>query len=161
MNGTAVSVTNTKRTPILVADDDPDDHQMVKKAVDLCAMAVDVHFVSDGQAVIDYLRRTGEYAERSLESTPRPALLLLDLNMPRKNGKKVLEEIRQDRNLCHIPIIILTTSCDDADVMTSYASGANSFITKPITFEGLMRMMQSLQRFWLETAQLPFGKEQD
>ncbi|GAB4455747.1 MAG: response regulator [Armatimonadaceae bacterium] len=148
-----------KAIPVLVADDDRDDRQLIRSALSRCEIMPDLHFVSDGQAALDFLRRSGAFAGLPDDVVPRPALVLLDLNMPRKDGRKVLEEIKHDPELCKIPVIIFTTSEDDADVVGAYAHGANSFITKPITFEGLVSVMREIQHFWFDTAKLPYGRE--
>lgn len=139
--------------PILVADDDEEDRMLARRALDAARLANDVRFVSDGEELMDYLRRRGRYAGPG--SAPRPGLLLLDLQMPRKDGFACLREIRLDPELRRIPVVVLTTSRAEADVYRSYDLGVNSFISKPITFAGLVDAMQVLGRYWLQIVELP------
>lgn len=142
---------------ILMADDDPDDCLLAREALAESRLANHLHFVSDGEELMDYMYQRGKYAEPG--SAPRPGLILLDLNMPRKDGREALKEIKADSNLCHIPIIVLTTSKADEDIYRSYAQGANSFITKPVTFASLVQVMRTLEKYWFEIVELPSGKE--
>jgi CheY-like chemotaxis protein len=102
---------------------------------------------------LDYLRRLGPYAGEGL--APRPGLILLDLNMPRKDGREALAEIKHDPVLRHIPVVVLTTSRAEQDILTTYDLGVNSFISKPVTFDGLVEVMRGLNRYWSEIAELP------
>jgi CheY-like chemotaxis protein len=138
---------------ILMADDDPDDCVLVKDAFAESRLANDLRFVADGEELMDYLRHKGKH--KSAKSSPRPGLLLLDLNMPRKDGREALREIKSDPELRSIPVVILTTSAEEEDILRSYDTGANSFITKPVTFQGLVEVMKSLGRYWLEIVDLP------
>ena len=138
---------------ILVADDDADDRMLARRALGAARLANDVRFVSDGEELMDYLGRRGRYADPAL--APRPGLLLLDLNMPRKDGFACLREIRLDPELRRIPVVVLTTSRAEEDVYRSYDLGVNSFISKPITFAGLVEAMQVLGRYWLQIVELP------
>jgi CheY-like chemotaxis protein len=142
---------------ILMADDDEDDRELTRDALQDSRLAEEMRFVVDGQDLIDYLRREGRYADSSSAHTPRPGIILLDLNMPRKDGREALAEIKSDESLKEIPIVVLTTSNDEIDVKHTYALGANSFITKPVTHTGLIDVMQSLTRYWLEVVELPDG----
>lgn len=110
-------------------------------------------FVEDGEQALAYLRHEGKYEDP--ESSPRPAFVLLDLNMPRVDGRQVLAEMKRDATLRAIPVVILTTSNADWDVARSYSSGASSFITKPVTFEGLVNVARSLNEYWFDTVRLP------
>ena len=139
--------------PILMADDDADDRLMAKDAMEECRVANDLHFVEDGEELMDYLHRRGMYEDA--RSSPRPGLILLDLNMPRKNGREALKEIKNDPNLRGIPVVILTTSQAEEDIARSYDMGANSYITKPVTFDGLVDVMKSLKRYWFEIVAVP------
>ena len=138
---------------ILMADDDPDDRMLTRDAFAECGVANDLFFVEDGEDLMDYLRRRNRYNEP--HKAPRPGLILLDLNMPRKNGREALKEIKNDPDLCRIPVVVLTTSQAEEDVVRSYQLGANSFITKPVTFDGLVDVMQSLKHYWLQTVAMP------
>lgn len=138
---------------ILMADDDPDDCLLVRDAFRESRLANDLRFVENGEELMEYLTRRGKYAEAS--TAPRPGLILLDLNMPRKDGREVLEEIKVDPHLRSIPIVVLTTSREEEDIFRSYDLGANSYITKPVTFEGLVQVMKTLGKYWLEMVELP------
>ncbi|MEX0745449.1 MAG: response regulator [Phycisphaeraceae bacterium] len=138
---------------ILVADDDSEDRLMIQRAFQKSQLVEALRFVEDGQALMDYLRRQGPYA--SPTDAPRPGLILLDLNMPRKDGREALEEIKTDPDLRSIPVVVLTTSRDEEDVLRSYQLGVNSYVTKPVSFDGLVEAMQTLGRYWLKIVELP------
>lgn len=137
---------------ILMADDDEDDRLLTRDALVESRVANDLRFVEDGEALMDYLQRRGPYADPA--SSPRPGLILLDLNMPRKDGREALREIKADPELRRIPVVILTTSKAEEDVYRSYDVGANSYITKPVTFEGLIELMKTLGRYWVEFVEI-------
>ena len=143
-------------TIILIADDDEDDRLLAEEALRESRLANELRFVQDGEELMDYLLQRGEYAEEG--AAPRPGLILLDLNMPRKDGREALEEIKSHDQLRHIPVVILTTSRAEEDVFQSYDLGVNSFITKPVSFEGLVEVMMLLGRYWFETVELPPGQ---
>ncbi|KJH69990.1 chemotaxis protein CheY [Aliterella atlantica CENA595] len=136
-----------------MADDDEDDCMLAQEALMESRLANDLHFVRDGEQLMDYLYRRGEYADRDV--APRPGLILLDLNMPKKDGREALKQIKADPELRQIPIVILTTSQAEADIHRSYDLGANSFITKPVTFSGLVEVMRTIGRYWFEIVELP------
>jgi len=138
---------------ILMADDDQDDCLLVKEAFAENRLLNTLHFVEDGEALMDYLYHRGKFGEADL--WPRPALILLDLNMPRKDGREALREIRADPTLRTIPVIVLTTSKEEKEVYRSYDLGANSFITKPVTFEGLVEIVKMLDKYWFDMVRLP------
>ncbi|MCK5083462.1 MAG: response regulator [Candidatus Omnitrophica bacterium] len=138
---------------ILMADDDEDDRLMAKEALDEARLINKMDFVEDGEYLMDYLYRRGKYEE--LKDTPLPGLILLDLNMPRKDGREALKEIKADRKLQLIPIVVLTTSKAEEDVLRTYDLGVNSFITKPVTFEGLVEIMKNLAKYWFDIVTLP------
>ena len=140
-------------TTLLLADDDPDDRLLVEDALEEVRWTADLHAVEDGQDLMDYLRRRGDYADA--EAWPIPNLILLDIKMPRKNGHEALREIREDPRLRHIPVVILTTSRAEEDVARSYALGVNSFITKPSSFASLVDVMNNLRRYWFEVVTPP------
>lgn len=146
-----------KTVTILMADDDEDDRLMTKDALEESRLHNELRFVEDGEKLMDYLRRQGEYADA--EKAPRPGLILLDLNMPRKDGREALKEIKADPELRRIPIIVLTTSKAEEDILRTYDLGVNSFITKPVSFQGLVEVMKSLALYWLEIVELPLEKE--
>jgi CheY-like chemotaxis protein len=143
---------------ILLADDDEDDREMTRDALAHAHLSNEVRFVQDGEELLDYLRHRGRYAGD--EDAPRPGVILLDLNMPKKDGREALAEIKADSDLRSIPVIVLTTSKDEADVFSSYDLGVNSFITKPVTFAGLVDVMRTWQRYWFELVELP-GNQSD
>ncbi len=145
--------TTGKPITILMADDDQDDCLLVRDAFIQSRLANDLHFVANGEDLMDYLHRRGAYADR--EQYPRPGVILLDLNMPRKDGREALHEIKSDPDLRSIPVVVLTTSKAEEDIVRSYNTGANSFITKPVTFEGLVDLIKSLGEYWFEIVELP------
>jgi CheY-like chemotaxis protein len=142
-----------KAVVLLVADDDADDRQMTKEALEESYLLNDLHFVEDGEQLMDYLKRRGKFTDPT--DSPRPGMILLDLNMPRKDGREALEEIKTDPELRSIPVIILTTSKAEADILKSYELGVNCFITKPVTFAGLIEVTRTLGQYWFEIVQLP------
>jgi CheY-like chemotaxis protein len=146
----------TRPITILMADDDEEDCQLTLEALQDSRLANDVRIVGDGQELLDYLRRQGRYSDPSVDA-PRPGIILLDLNMPKRDGREALSEIKADQDLRRIPVVVLTTSSDEADVLRSYNLGVNSFITKPVTFEGLVDVMRTWSRYWLEIVELPNG----
>jgi two-component system, response regulator len=146
-----------KPVTILIADDDPDDRLLVKDAFRENLLHNPLFFVEDGEELMDYLRRRGKYAER--QSSPSPGLILLDLNMPKKDGREALQEIKSDPCLRRIPVIVLTTSKAEEDILRSYDLGVNCFITKPVTFAGLVEVTKTLGKYWLEIVELPPNKE--
>ena len=142
---------------ILLADDDEDDRMMTRDALRDARLHNDLRTVHDGVDLMDYLRRRGRHANPG--DSPRPGLILLDLNMPRKDGRGALAEIKQDPELRAIPVVVLTTSKAEEDVVRSYDLGVNSFITKPVTFLGLVEVMKVFSRYWLEIVALPSFKD--
>lgn len=138
---------------IVVADDDADDRLMIKDAFHESRLANDLRFVKDGEELMDYLGRKGEYSNH--EQNPRPGLILLDLNMPRKDGREALKEIKNDPKLRSIPVVVLTTSKAQEDIYRTYDLGVSSFITKPVTFEALVAITRDLGKYWFEIVELP------
>lgn len=157
--GPAENVMSKKPNPItiLMADDDEDDRRLTQEALEEGRLANPIRFVKDGEELMDYLKRTGPFAPPA--EVPRPGLILLDLNMPRKDGWSVLQEVRKDPELRQIPVVVLTTSKADEDVFRSYDLGVNSYIVKPVTFEALVDTLQTLEKYWFEIVELPGGKE--
>jgi len=145
-----------KSITLLVADDDADDRMLIEDALKENRLANDLRFVRDGEELMDYLRRKGRYA--SPGDAPRPGLILLDLNMPRKDGREALNEIKSDPELRGIPVVVLTTSKAEEDIYKTYNLGVNSFITKPVTFESLVAITRELGRYWFEIVELPPAK---
>lgn len=138
---------------ILVADDDPDDCLLTREAFRESRLANEVHFVHNGEELLNYLRGAPPFADR--QRYPLPGLILLDLNMPLKDGREALAEIKADSRLRSIPVVILTTSSEEEDILRSYANGVNSFITKPVSFSGLLDVVQALGHYWLDIVALP------
>lgn len=138
---------------ILMADDDAEDRMLAADALDEARLTNDIRFVEDGEELMAYLKRQGRYA--NADDAPRPGMILLDLNMPRKDGREALGEIKADPDLRTIPVVILTTSDADEDILRSYNLGAASFITKPVTFAGLVKVMLALKSYWFEIVALP------
>lgn len=140
---------------ILMADDDADDRLLATEAFAAAAVRGELRFVRDGDELLDYLRRRGTYA--SPGAAPTPAFILLDLNMPRKDGREALAEIKSDPKLCAIPVVVLTTSRASTDVRRTYELGASTYVVKPDAFGSLVEVMRTLAKYWLEIAILPSG----
>lgn len=138
---------------ILMAEDDPEDAMLAADALHEAKLLNPFVVVEDGRALMDYLHCTGAFAPP--HPAVRPGIILLDLNMPRMNGKEALAEIRSDPGLRDIPVVVLTTSRADEDVLRSYTLGANSFIVKPVSFEGLVDVMRGIESYWFEMVRLP------
>jgi len=139
---------------ILICDDDEDDRLLTRQALEDAHVSNTVMFVEDGEQLLDYLYQRGEYAGETGEA-PRPGLILLDLNMPNMDGREALKVIKEDETLRDIPVVVLSTSGLDEDIVRSYKLGVNSFITKPVTFSGFVEAMNVLGRYWLEIVELP------
>jgi CheY-like chemotaxis protein len=137
---------------ILMADDDADDRMMAREAMEESRLGNSFRFVEDGEELMEYLKQEGRY---SAATAPRPGLILLDLNMPRKDGRQALQEIKSDPELRRIPVVILTTSKTEQDILSAYDLGANSFITKPVTFERLVDIIRALGLYWFNIVELP------
>ena len=141
---------------ILLADDDEEDRELTRDALRHARLANVLRVVVDGQDLMDYLRREGGYAAPSVDA-PRPGIILLDLNMPKKNGREALAEIKSDATLRQIPVVVLTMSKDEEDVFASYDLGVSGFVTKPVSFAGLVEVMRTWTRYWFEVVELPTG----
>jgi CheY-like chemotaxis protein len=147
---------NPKLNLILMAEDDSDDQLLVQDAIHECGWEGTVSFVGNGEELLNYLFQRGKYAAPGI--APRPGLILLDLNMPRKDGREALRELKADADLRRIPVVVLTTSRADTDIGTVYDLGAKSFISKPVQFEALVNVMRGLQQYWFSTVKLPASK---
>lgn len=146
-------MTTGKPITILVADDDPDDRMLIEDAFIESRLRNDLRFVKDGIELLDYLRHQDAYENPA--TSPRPGIILLDLNMPRMDGREALAHIKADPNLKQIPIVVLTTSKAEEDILRTYDTGVNSFITKPVTFEGLVDLVRVLTSYWVQIVELP------
>jgi two-component system response regulator len=146
-------VTKPKPITILMADDDADDRMMTKEAFEESRIVNDLRFAVDGEELMDYLKRRGKYSDP--DTSPRPGLILLDLNMPRKDGREALAEIKADPVLKSIRVVIMTTSKAEEDIFRTYDLNAASYITKPVTFEGLVDVVKTMGKYWLEIVELP------
>lgn len=152
-------VNRKKSIAILMAEDDPDDRMFCREALVEARLTNKVYFVEDGQEMMDYLHCQGKY--ENPKSCPPPGLILLDLNMPRKDGREVLEEIKSDPKLRSIPVVVLTTSKAEEDILRSYDLGVSGYITKPVTFERLTEIMKALGKYWFEIVELPNSSQRD
>jgi len=144
---------NRTTVTILMADDDEDDYLLACEAFAESRLANHLYFVHDGEELMDYLYRRGKYSHAS--NSPRPGLILLDLNMPKKDGREALREIKSDPHLRQIPVVVLTTSKAEEDIYQIYDLGANSFISKPVTFSSLVDVIKTLGKYWFEVVELP------
>ncbi|MBW4679268.1 MAG: response regulator [Microcoleus vaginatus WJT46-NPBG5] len=145
---------NQRRRPItiLLAEDDPDDRLLAQDALEESSLLGELRCVENGEELMDYLYRRGQYTQ---ENSPRPAIILLDLNLPKKDGREALNEIKADPELRRIPVVVFTTSKTHEDIKTAYDGGANSFITKPLTFDSLVDVMETLSKYWFGLVELP------
>ncbi|MCB0317554.1 MAG: response regulator [Bdellovibrionales bacterium] len=135
---------------ILLVEDDPGDVKLTKRILEKSKLHLTLHVVDDGEKAIDYLKKQGEHSEAST-----PDLVLLDINLPKKDGMEVLKEIREDSRLTHMPVVILTTSKDQEDIAKSYKLHANCFVTKPVDLSQFTKVVQSIENFWLTVVKLP------
>ena len=142
-----------KMITIVLADDDPDDRQLTGDAFKENRLANSLDCVEDGEELMDYLHRRGKFS--NLSNAPLPGLILLDLNMPRKDGREALKELKANPEFRRIPIVVLTTSKAEEDILRSYDLGVNSYITKPVTFKSLVEIVKVLGRYWFEVVELP------
>ncbi len=147
------SVDEAPPVEILLVEDNPGDHRLTKEALHEGKVYNNLHWVKDGVEALDFLKQRGKY-----EKVPRPDIILLDLNLPKKDGREVLVEIKQDPNLRAIPVVILTTSAAEEDVLRSYDLHANCYVTKPVDLEKFIVVVQSIDRFWLSVVTLPPGR---
>jgi CheY-like chemotaxis protein len=139
-----------KPAEVLLVEDNPGDVRLTREAMKEGHIESNLHVVGDGQAAIDFLQRKGVFAD-----APRPDLVLLDLNLPKKSGREVLAEIKQDDDLKTIPIVVLTTSKAEEDIVKTYQLHANCFITKPVDLDRFIAVVQQIESFWLEVVRLP------
>ena len=135
---------------VLLVEDSPSDAKLTAKTFQKAKVLNNLYIVEDGVEAMDFLHKTGDY-----QTAPRPDLILLDLNLPKKDGRKVLAEIKDDPDLCNIPVVVLTTSAAEEDILRSYALRANCYITKPVTLKQFIRVVESIEEFWLTVVKLP------
>jgi CheY-like chemotaxis protein len=147
-----MSTTRADGTPIevLLVEDDPGDVLMTQEAFDEHKVRNRLTVVSDGAEALSYLRREGQYAD-----AVRPDLILLDLNLPRRDGREVLAEVKEDSDLCQIPVVVLTTSAADEDILRSYQLHANAYVTKPVDFESFISVIRQIDQFFVSVVKLP------
>jgi CheY-like chemotaxis protein len=141
---------NFRAIEILLVEDSPSDANLTIREFSKAKIANNLHWVEDGETAMNYLRQQGEFAD-----APRPDLILLDLNLPGMDGREVLEEVKSDTDLKRIPVVILTTSNDEQDVLRSYNLNANCYVTKPIDIEQFINVVQLIKEFWLAAVLLP------
>ena len=139
-----------KTVEILLAEDNPGDVMLTKKALEQGKLANNLHVATDGVEALAFLRQENEYADK-----PRPDLVLLDLNMPRKDGQDVLKELQEDPDLCRIPVVVLTSSESEEDIARSYELNANAYLTKPVDFDGFIEIVNRMENFWFKVVKLP------
>ena len=144
-----MTVTPAMPIEILLVEDNPGDVRLTMEALKDAKVRNTLHVAMDGVEALAFLRKQGKYA-----AVPRPDLILLDLNLPKKNGREVLEEIKKEDGLSHIPIVILTTSQAERDVVESYRLHANAYVTKPVDLEQFLKVVGSIEEFWLEIVKL-------
>jgi CheY-like chemotaxis protein len=143
-------LTDTATFEVLLVEDSPGDIRLTREALKDAKVHINLHIASDGMEAMEFLKREGKYAD-----VPRPDLILLDLNLPRKDGREVLEEIKESPALQSIPVVILTTSASEEDVLKSYRLHANCYISKPVDLEGFLKVVKSIDSFWLSIVKLP------
>jgi CheY-like chemotaxis protein len=144
---------STKTAVILLVEDDPEDQELTRRALRTSKLRNDLHVVNDGEQALDYLYRKNEFADP--RKAPRPDLILLDLNMPKLDGRAVLARIKQDPDLRRIPVVVLTTSSQEEDILRSYDLGVNSYITKPVRMDGFVEAIRHLEHYWFNLVVLP------
>lgn len=148
---------NDKTPIILIADDDEDDRMFTKEAFDESFVNHEMRFVNDGVELLDYLKRRNKYTDPA--TSPRPSIILLDLNMPKMDGREALREIKSDAKLRTIPVVILTTSKAEQDILKTYDLGVNCFITKPVSFTAFLEVTRTLGHYWFDIVKLPNIKD--
>ena len=144
--------TNAAAIEVLLVEDSPGDVRLTREAFKDAKVHINMHVSSDGMQAMAFLKREGEHA-----NAPRPDMILLDLNLPKKDGREVLEEIKERPVLKSIPVVILTTSASEADILRSYQLHANCYITKPVDLDGFLEVVKSIDGFWLSVVKLPHG----
>ena len=147
------TVSKAKPAVILLAEDDRGDQELTRRALEAGKIRNDLRIVENGEEALAYLFRRGKYKDPV--SSPRPDLLLLDLNLPRVDGREVLERVRADSKLRRMAVVVLTTSREEEDILRCYELGCNSFITKPVAMDQFIRFIQALEEYWFQIVALP------
>jgi CheY-like chemotaxis protein len=142
---------------ILIAEDDEEDRMLTREALVESKLKNKINFVEDGEQLMDFLLNQGAYSDK--QKYPKPGIILLDLNMPRKDGREALKEIKMHEQFRRIPVVVLTTSKAEEDIIRTYDLGVNSFITKPVTFEGMINVMKTIGTYWFDIVELPAKAE--
>ena len=148
------NVDTDKLVPVLLVEDDPEDVEITQRAFEKARITNPLYVVRDGQEAMEFLRHTGRYADAG-QDAPKPGLILLDLNLPRLDGREVLKLIKEDADLHRIPIVVLTTSSEEADVLSCYDNGANTYISKPVEFDNFLQAVVTIGQYWLCLAEIP------
>lgn len=151
-------ISRTKSAVILLVEDDPGDQELTRRALEDGDITHELYIVEDGEEALDYLFRRGRY--RGSSGCPRPDLILLDLNLPKVNGRQVLEQLQNDANLRHIPVVILTTSQQEKDIQQCYGGGASSYIVKPVGIDDFIRVVHCIDEYWFGIVRLSPVEEQ-
>jgi two-component system, chemotaxis family, response regulator Rcp1 len=149
---------SSRRAVILLAEDDPGDQELTRRALQEDVLRVDLRIVSDGEEALEYLNHKGSYSD--LKKSPRPDLILLDLNMPKLSGREVLTALKRSPDLCRIPIVVLTTSRQEVDIVETYNLGCNSYVQKPVDLEQFISVIRKMGNYWFEVVTLPTGAGQ-
>lgn len=143
----------SRRAVILLAEDDPGDQELTRRALQEDVLRVDLRIVNDGEEALDYLHQRGPFADPKV--APRPDLMLLDLNMPKLSGREVLAALKRSPDLCRIPVVVLTTSRQEADIVETYNLGCNSYVQKPVDLEQFISVIRRMGNYWFEVVTLP------
>lgn len=141
------------RMTMVIADDDIDDQMLIEDAFSECCLRNEREYVENGEELLQFLRAEGKWSDR--DPSKLPGLILLDLNMPRMDGRTALSHLKADPRLRRIPVVVLTTSKAEEDILRTYDLGVNSFISKPVSFDGLLKVVRALNDYWIEVVQLP------
>jgi len=147
MNG---EFSHWQQIEILLVEDNPGDVELTREALEMAKVANRLHVVDDGADAVDFLFRRGRYAD-----APRPDIILLDLNLPKKDGRQVLSEIKAEPSLAQIPVVVLTTSQAEEDILRAYQLHANCYVTKPVDFNQFLHIVSTIEEFWLSVVKLP------
>ena len=151
MNG---EFSHWQQIEILLVEDNPGDVELTREALEMAKVANRLHVVDDGADAVDFLFRRGRYAD-----APRPDIILLDLNLPKKDGRQVLSEIKAEPSLAQIPVVVLTTSQAEEDILRAYQLHANCYVTKPVDFNQFLHIVSTIEEFWLSVVKLPIRVE--